>query len=88
MYNTKYFTEAITFNLRNKDSHLWNDMITVLSVNVTQDSGNLTEFLCKLKYQIEPKTNKGKDEAKLHKVMPTMQQTRPNRQNRAWLAQR
>ena len=44
MYNAKYFTEAITFSLRSKDSHLWNDMITALSVNVTQDSGNLTEF--------------------------------------------
>ena len=30
-YNTKYYIEAFAFNLSNKDNHLWNDMITVLS---------------------------------------------------------
>ena len=82
------YIEAITFNLSNKDNHLWNDMITVLSANFAQVSATQTEFWCKLNYQIEPKTNKGKCEAKRHKVMPTMQQTRRNRPNRAWLAQR
>ena len=80
--------EAITFNLSNKDNHLWNDMIAVLSAKFTHVSATQTVFWCKLNYQIEPKTNKGKCEAKQHKVIPTMQQTRRNRQNRAWLAQR
>ena len=87
-YNTKYYIEAITFNLSNKDNHLWNDMITVLSANFAQVSASQTEYWCKLNYQIEPKTNTGKCESKQHKVMPTMQQTRRNKQNRAWLAQR
>ena len=78
----------ITFNLSNKDSHLWNDMIAVLSANFAQVSGTQTDFWCKLNYQIEPKANKRKCEAKQHKVMPKMQQTRSNRQNGAWLAQR
>ena len=30
-YNTKYYIEAVTFNLSNKNNHLWNDMVTVLS---------------------------------------------------------
>ena len=85
---TKYYIEAITFNLSNKYNYLWDDMITVLSVNFKQVTANQTEFWCKLNYQIEPKTNKGKCEAKQHKVMPAMQQTRRNRQNRAWLVQR
>ena len=58
-------------------------MITVLSAKFAQVSATETEFWCKLNYQIEPKTNKGKCEAKWHKVTPTMQQTRRNRQNRA-----
>ena len=87
-YNTKYYIEAITFNLSIKDNHLWNDMITVLSAKFAQVSVTQTVFWCKLNYQIEPKTNKGKCEAKRHKVMPIMQQTRRNRQNRTWLAQR
>ena len=29
----KYYIEAITFNLSNKDKHLWNNTITVLSAN-------------------------------------------------------
>ena len=28
-YNTKYYIEAFTLNISNKDNHLWNDMITV-----------------------------------------------------------
>ena len=58
-------------------------MITVLSANFAQVSATQTEFGCKLNDQIEPKKNIGKCEAKRHKVMPTMQQTRRNRQNRA-----
>ena len=84
---TNYYIEAITFNLSNKDSHLWNDVITVLSANFAQVSSTQTEFWLKLNYQIELKTNKGKYEAKRHKVMPARQQTRRNRQNRAWLAE-
>ena len=34
--NTEYDIEAMTFDLRNKENHLWNDMITVLSTNFTQ----------------------------------------------------
>ena len=63
---TNYYIEAITFNLSNKDNHLWNDMITVLSANFAQVSATQTEFWCKLNYQIEPKTNKGKRDAKQH----------------------
>ena len=43
-YNTKYYIEAITFNLSNKDNHLRNDMITVLSANFAQVSATQTEF--------------------------------------------
>ena len=86
--HTKYYIETISFNLSNKDNHLWYDMIAVLSANFTQVSATQTEFWCKLNYRIEPKTNKGKCEAKRFKVMPAMQQTRCNRRNRAWLAQR
>ena len=32
-YNTRYYIEAINFNLSNKDNHLWNDMINVLNTN-------------------------------------------------------
>ena len=85
---TKHYIEVITFNLSNKDKNLWNDTITVLSANFAQVSATQTEFWCKLTYQIELKANKGKCEPKRHKVMPKMQQTRRNRQNRAWLAQR
>ena len=42
-----------------------------------------TNIPSKLNFQIDPKTNKGKCEEKRHKVMPTMQQTKRNRQNRA-----
>ena len=87
-YNTKYYAEAITFSLSNKDNHLWNDMITVLSANFAQFSATQTEFWCKLNYQIESNTNKGNYEAKRHKVMQTMQQTMSNRQNREWILQR
>ena len=41
-------------------------MITVLSANFAQVSATQTEFWCKLNYQIEPKTNKGKRDAKQH----------------------
>ena len=51
-------------------------MITVLSANFAQVSGTKTEFWFKLNYQIEPKTNEGKCEAKQHKLIS------------AWLAQR
>ena len=43
-YNTKYYAEAITFSLSNKDNHLRNDMITVLSANFAQFSATQTEF--------------------------------------------
>ena len=65
-YN-KYYIEAITFNVNNKDNHLWNGMITVLIANFARVSATQTNFWCKLW------------EAKRHKVMPTMQQTRRNR---------
>ena len=65
--NTKYYMEAITFNLNNKDNHLWNGMITVFNASFAQVSATQTEFWCKL------------CEAKRYKVMPTMQQTRHNR---------
>ena len=42
-----------------------------------------TNIPSKLNFQIDPKTNKGKCEEKRRKVMPTMQQTKRNRQNRA-----
>ena len=32
-YNTKYYIESITFDLSQKDNHLWNGMITVLNDN-------------------------------------------------------
>ena len=63
-------------------------MITVLSANFAQVSATQTEFRCKLNYPIEPKTNKGKREAKWHKAMPTVQQTRRYKQNRALIAQK
>ena len=63
-YNTKYHIEAFPFNLSNKDNHLWNDMITVLSANLTQVSATQTKFWCKSNDQVEPKTNKGNCEAK------------------------
>ena len=44
-------------------------MITVLRVNFAQVSATQTQFRCELNYQIKPKTNKGKCEAKRHKVM-------------------
>ena len=53
---TKYYIEAITFNLSNRDKHLWNDMITVLSANFgysAQLKLNSENWI-----QIEPKTNK------------------------------
>ena len=55
-----HYIEAITFNLSNKNNHLWNDMFTVLSANFAQISETQTESWYKLNYQIEPKTNKGK----------------------------
>ena len=58
--NTKCYMEAITFNLSNKDNHLWNGMITDLSANFARVSATQTKFWCKL------------CEAKRHKVMPTM----------------
>ena len=42
---------------------LWNDMITYPSANFAQVSVTQTEFWCKLNYQIEPKTYKGKCDA-------------------------
>ena len=82
-----YYIEAIIFNLSNKYNHPWNNMIIVLSGNFEQVSASQTELWCKLNYQIKPKSSKGKCETKRHKVMTTMQQTRRNRQNNAWLAQ-
>ena len=57
-------------------------MISVPSADFAQVSATQTKFLCKLNYQIEPTTNKDKCEAKRHKVMQTIQQTRRNKQNR------
>ena len=42
--NTKYYIEAITFNLSSKDNHLWNDLITFLSGNFAQVSATHTEL--------------------------------------------
>ena len=61
-YNTKYYIESINFDLSQKDNHLWNGMITVLNDNFAQVSATQTEFWCKLRNQIEAKTNKGKCE--------------------------
>ena len=47
-YNTKYYIEVITFNLSNKDNHLWNGMIIVLSAIFAQVSATQTGFWCKL----------------------------------------
>ena len=47
-YYSKYYIEAITFNLSNEDNYLWNDMITVLSANFAQVSAPQTECWCKL----------------------------------------
>ena len=77
----------IIFSLSSKGSHLSNDnMITVLSANFAQSVQ--LKLNSELNYQVEPKTNKGKSKAKRHKVMPTIQQTRYNRRNKVWLAQR
>ena len=46
-WNNNYYVEVITFDLRNKDNHLWNDMITFLSANFPQVSATQTEFWCK-----------------------------------------
>ena len=54
--NSKYYLEATTFNLSNKDSNLWNDITTVLSANFAQVSTTQTECWCKLNYQTQPKT--------------------------------
>ena len=42
-------------------------MITVLSANFAQLNATQTELWCKLNYQIEPKTIKGKCKTKRHK---------------------
>ena len=68
----------MTFNLSNKNNHLWNDMITVLNANFAQVSTTQIECMCKMNCQTQPKTNIGKCEEKRHKVMPTMQQTKRN----------
>ena len=47
--NIKYY-EAMNFNLSNKDSHLWNDKITVHSANFAQVSASQPKFWCKLNY--------------------------------------
>ena len=41
-----YYIEAITFSFSNKDNHLWNDMITVLSANFAQLRATQAEFWC------------------------------------------
>ena len=84
-YNTKYYIEAITFDLSQKDNHIWNDMIAVDSDNFAQVSATQTEFWCKLHYEIQAKTNKEKYEVKRHKGNPTMQQNRRSRHNKVWL---
>ena len=61
-------------------------MITILSANFAQVSATQTEFWCKLNYQIELETNKGKCKAKRYKLMPKMQQTGGNRQKSVWYA--
>ena len=62
-------------------------MIAVLCANFALVSASQTEFWWKLNYQFETKTSKTKCEAKRHKLMLAMQQTRHNRRNRAWLVQ-
>ena len=42
--NIKYYIVALTFNLSNKDNHLWNDMIAVLNANFAQVSATQTKF--------------------------------------------
>ena len=44
-YNTKCYIETITFNLSNKDNHLWNNMMTVLSANFAQISATKNEIM-------------------------------------------
>ena len=48
--NTKYYIETITFNLNNKDNHLWNDKITILSANFAYATTTRTKFWYKLNY--------------------------------------
>ena len=62
----------MTFNLSNNDNHQRNDMITVLNGNFAQVSATQSECLCKLNCQTQPKTNKGMNEIKRHKAMPTL----------------
>ena len=62
-------------------------MIAVLCANFALVSASQTEFWWKLNYQFETKTSKTKCEAKRHKLMLAMQQSRHNGRNRAWLAQ-
>ena len=61
------------FNLSDKDDHLWNGMITVLSTNFAQVSATQTECSYKLNHKTQPKKSKGMCETKRHKVMPTIQ---------------
>ena len=63
----------MNLNFCNKDNHLWNDMISVLSTNFALVSAIQTECWCKLNYKTQPETNKGLCEAKQNKVMPAMQ---------------
>ena len=64
-------------------------MIIVLSANFAQVMEKV-----KMKsdvnwtIKLSQKINKGKCEAKQQKVVPTMQQTRRNKHNSEWLAQR
>ena len=45
----------MTFNLSNKDNHLWNDMITVLNANFAQASATHIECLCKWTVKLSQK---------------------------------
>ena len=70
----------MNFNVRDKDNQLWNGMITALGANFALVNAAQTESWRKLKYETQLKIYKGMFKTKRHKVMPTMQQTRRNRQ--------
>ena len=86
--NIKHYIETITFNHSNKDNHPWNDMITALMLTLHSSAQLKLNSDVNWTIKLSQKQKKGKCEAKRHKVMPTMHQTKSNRQNRALLAQR
>ena len=85
---TKYYIEAITFNpaIRTNIYEMTWSPSSVLTLDIQRNSN----WILKTEFKLSQKQlrNKIKCEAKRHKVMPTMQQTRRSWKNRAWLAQR